>query len=455
MGPGSEHKKRKEEITMTHNETARKILENVGGNQNVTNYMSCMTRLRVEVSDKSKVDKAALESLEMVKGVTMAGNVVQIILLNELDKTYEEFSKIVDKKQMAEKKATAKDRIFGYLQGVFVPLVPILVVYGFLSGIITLIDTLGLVDPASTTHTILGVMKDAPLYFFPLYIAYTSAQYLGCNPIVSALMAGILMHPDMIGLSGLGQDFVSFFGLPVRAQNYASSVLPMLLSVFCVYYAEKLAKKILPDSLKFLTAFITVIVATPFALCIAAPLGSYITMLWSYVVNWLVNDVPLFAGIVIGALANLLVIVGMHTAVIPLIITDMVSQGQSCLVSLLYYGSVILAGMAFGAFFKTRSKEEKGFYLSSGVIGVLTGVVEPALYGIPMRFKKSMIVMIVIGAINGAAVMLLKISATAMANGVFGFPGFAHNMAAFIIVYLLSLVGAAVGTYLFGGIDEE
>lgn len=441
---------------MDYYEIAEKIIEYVGTNDNIVNVMSCMTRLRIEVKDKTKINKEAIEVLDKVKGTSSTGNIIQIILFKDLDPVYKEVLKLVDVNQVSQEKVkkSIKDRIFDYLQGVFVPLIPLLVIYGFFSAFISIIDATHIIANDSSTYTILTAIKEAPMYFFPIFIAYSAAKYLKCNPYISSLVACILVHPSMIGLAELEQDFVSLFVLPVKTVNYTSTVLPVLISVFCVYYAEKIADKVVPDTIKFIRAFVALVIALPFCLCITAPLGSYITMGFSVIVNWMTNEVPLLAGIVIGGLANLLVIVGMQTAVIPLIVLDMVENGQSCLVSLLYFGGVILSGIAFGAFFKIKNKEDKSFLLTSTIVGIFTGVIEPCLFGVVLRFKKCIPIMIGIGMVNGAVVMLLKIAASAMGNGVFGFAGFIINFPVFIVTYVVTFVISAVLTYFFGGIEE-
>lgn len=440
---------------MNYSQIAERILSLVGGSENITNILSCMTRLRIEVIDKSKVDTEALGKLEPVKGLTAAGSIIQIVLLKELDPIYNEVMKLADIQAFGDKKLSVKDRIFNFIQGVFIPLVPILVVYGFMSSIVTVLETFQLIDTTGYTYTILNVMKQAPMYFFPILIAVTGSKYLKTNTCVAVIVAGLLIHPDIIAFTELGVDFVSFLGLPVKVVNYTSSVIPMVLGVFVVKLADLLTAKLIPDSVKFLRAFFIFLISVPLCLWIVAPVGAYITMGFSAVINWLTTSIPVLGGLVIGALSSVLIIFGMHTAVIALIIVDMGASGSSAMVPLLYYGAVILAGMALGAFLKAKDKTDKSFYMTAFLLGALTGVAEPALYGIALRFKRCFIIMLVAGAINGAATMLLGVRATAMGNGVFAFPGFADTFVPFLIIYVASLLGAAVATYLLGGVDKD
>ncbi len=440
---------------MNYSEIAKQIISLVGGNENITSVLSCMTRLRIEIRDKSKVDKTALGQLAVVKGLTAAGTVIQLVLLKELDPIYDEVMKLVDIQDIPGKKqATVKDVVFNFIQGVFVPLVPILVVYGFMSAIMVILESLHVLDTTSSTWTIFNAMKQVPMYFFPVLIGITGAKYLKTNIYVSVIVAGLLIYPDIIAFSTSGLDFVTFLGIPVKVVNYSSSVIPMVLGVFVVKGVDLLVSRIIPASVKFLRAFFIFLISVPLCLWIAAPAGAYITMGFSVVINFLTADVPVLGGLVIGALSSILVIFGMHTAVIAILIVDMVESGSSAMVSLLYYGSVILAGMALGACVRAKNKTERSFYVTALVLSVFTGVVEPALYGIALRFKRCFIIMIVVGSVNGVATMLLGIRATAMGNGIFGFPGFVGTFVPFILVYLITMAVSAVLTYFWGGVDQ-
>ena len=48
--------------------TAREVLENVGGEENIISIMSCFTRVRVELKDKTKVDEKKLKEADGCQG---------------------------------------------------------------------------------------------------------------------------------------------------------------------------------------------------------------------------------------------------------------------------------------------------------------------------------------------------------------------------------------------------
>ena len=59
---------------MTNQELSRKILELVGGKENVTGATNCMTRLRVNLRDYNKADIEGLKATEGVLQVIQMDN---------------------------------------------------------------------------------------------------------------------------------------------------------------------------------------------------------------------------------------------------------------------------------------------------------------------------------------------------------------------------------------------
>ena len=71
-----------------YNELAQTILENVGGEENISNMTHCMTRLRFNLKDQSKVNEESLKSMTGVLGVVQSGGQYQIIIGQTVNKVY-------------------------------------------------------------------------------------------------------------------------------------------------------------------------------------------------------------------------------------------------------------------------------------------------------------------------------------------------------------------------------
>ena len=76
-------------------EKAPEVLEALGGEENIVSVDACITRLRVEVKDKSKVDKPKLKALGAA-GVVEVGNGIQAIFGAKADAYKNEINNILD-----------------------------------------------------------------------------------------------------------------------------------------------------------------------------------------------------------------------------------------------------------------------------------------------------------------------------------------------------------------------
>ena len=79
---------------MTNKELAQKLLDLLGGKDNVLANAACMTRLRVTVKDTGKVDTEGIKALDGVMGL-VEDDTMQIVLgPGKVNKVLEEFSKL-------------------------------------------------------------------------------------------------------------------------------------------------------------------------------------------------------------------------------------------------------------------------------------------------------------------------------------------------------------------------
>ena len=133
---------------MDYNQTAKSIIELVGGESNVQNMTHCMTRLRFNLHDKSKADRKALEKVPGVMGTNMSGDQFQIIIGNDVPKVYkaiqENSSKNLEGGQSTSgKKINVISAIFDVISGVFTPILPAIAGAGLVKGILAIALTFG------------------------------------------------------------------------------------------------------------------------------------------------------------------------------------------------------------------------------------------------------------------------------------------------------------------------
>lgn len=413
-----------------YREMSVKILEKVGGKENVTLANHCMTRLRLNLADKEKAQVEELKKINNVLGAQFSGEELHIIIGPDVSKLYDEFCRTAD---VAVQKAVdenpdgmeiKKDKtpfslkkaggnIMTALTGCLTPLIPAMVVAGMLKMAAAVLgDMMGVLSAESDIYRLLTFAGDAGFYFFPVMIGYTGAKKFGCSPILGILMGGILLHPTMLEIVAAGEAF-TVFGIPMTPASYGSSVIPMILITWIMSYVEKFFKKYIPGVLSVIfTPLLTILVMLPLGLCLLAPLG---TILSNYVVialTWIYETTgPLGIGVV-SALWIPLVATGMHVPLITTVVVSLTTMGYDAIILPGVTAAVYaMIGTELGFALKAKSPEDRGLGISCLLSQALGGVGEPALFGILLRNKKAFTIAMIGCFFSGLTAGLLKVKA--------------------------------------------
>ena len=220
---------------MDYKVTAERILEYVGGPENVANVSHCATRLRLILKDESLADDDAIRALDGIPNVAHGSGQYQILVGINVPKLYERFQPLVT--GGAAETAVAVDEggspvtnVFSAISAIFSPLLAPLAGSGVLRGLLILCTQLGWITEGSSTYTILYSASMAVFYFLPVLLAVSAAKRFGANPYISALIGAALIYPDFLGLMGdVGNGAMGdFFGIPVVLMNYSSTVIPKI-----------------------------------------------------------------------------------------------------------------------------------------------------------------------------------------------------------------------------------
>ncbi|MNB88435.1 PTS system beta-glucoside-specific EIIBCA component [compost metagenome] len=449
---------------MKHQETAQQIVQSVGGVSNVNSVYHCVTRLRFELKDNSKADQAALKKLDMVMGTNISGEQFQVIIGNDVPKVYDEMVKAYPAlKQSGEsvkkedgKKQNVILKIFETIAGVFAPMLPAITAAGILKGLLALFVTLEWLTTGTDTYRILSAIGDGVFYFLPILIAFSAARKFGSNPFIAVGVSAALMYPDMGALLSSGNP-VAFLNIPVTAVSYASSVIPILLAVWLLSYVEKTVDRFITPSLKLLLVpLISLLIMVPVTLIAIGPLGTFIGDGLSGGINWLLNEGGLISGIVLGGAMALIIMTGMHYALVPVIISNLATLGFDKFLPLTYISNMGQAGATLGVFFRAKDKKLKSVALSTSFTALM-GVTEPAMYGVNMKYKKPFIAAMIGSAAGGGFALAFGAKAYALAGngGIPGLPGlvgqtFWYAFGGMVIAFV---VGAIVTVLL--GFQEE
>ena len=455
---------------------AASVLELVGGKENISFVTHCMTRLRLNLKDESIVDDEKVKKIKGVLGVAHSGGQYQIIIGQNVPKVYkavcetggfQQHAAIEENLDQPKEKLTLKtigSNIMNYMSGAMTQLIGVMIGAAMFKTVLVLIgpDMLKLISAESDTYLLLNAIYNAFYYFLPVFLGYSAAKKLGANVTLGMMMGTLLLVPDFVNLIGT-KESISIYGLlSAPVQSYAQSVLPILLAVAIMSVVETFFKKVVPDVLS--TIFVptlTLAVMVPLLFCVCGPIGGYIG---AWVGDLLIGfgDVGGFVAVaVVAALCEFLVMTGMHAVLITFAITTMLQTGSDSFV--LVAGGIATwsaFGMALGAFFKQKNKEEKAESFGYFVSGILGGVTEPVLFGVGMRYKRPFLALLGGGLLGGLYAGITHVSTYVLGAtnflSVLGFvAGGTSNLVNGIIASVLGMLATAVLTYILGGFEEE
>lgn len=454
-------------------EDVKKIIEAIGGKDNVSAATHCVTRLRLALKDDSKVDKETLDQIDLVKGSFKNNNQFQIVIgQGTVDEAYKIFSNEVgiehgskeDVKQAATEKMNPLQRFIKMLGDVFIPLLPAIVTAGLLLGLSNLLLESGaifknqaVVDAYPQFKGIAEIIKliaVTPFHFLPALIGWSAMRVFGGSPILGLVLGLILVNPALASQYGLADAQTGemneiptwdVFGLEVQQLNYAAQVLPILIATFCLSVVERFLNKYVHDSIKMLVVgpvalllvgFLSFVVIGPVAFWLGEQITNFIQMIFENA-GWL-------GGLIYGLVYAPLVITGLHHMFLAVDFQLMSSNlGGTYLWPILAISNIAQGAAAFGAWFMYKRKKmvkEEGLALTSGISGML-GVTEPAMFGVNIPLKYPFISAVIttglVGILFGSQQVLGKV-------GVGGVPGIMSINSGFRITFLIGMIIAII-----------
>lgn len=454
---------------MNYKKMAQEILDEVGGPGNIKNMTHCATRLRLTLKDTSIVNDESVKAIDGVVNVVNKAGQYQLLIGTEVPKLYDEFeilakgdgSHVIEESN--ESSGNIISNVFSAISAIFAPLLPALAGSGILRGLLILAVQIGLISENSGTYTILFAASMSVFYFLPVLLAFTSARRFGASPYISALIGAALINPDFIGLMGDAGNGArtDFFGIPVVLMNYNSTVVPIILSIWAFSYLYKFLDKKVPETLKLvIIPLVSLGIMVPLTVIVIGPIGVYSGEAVASVVNWLIERSSILTGIVIGGGWSVLVSLGIHWAVNPIMINNVSTYGFDYIVPFTFACNFAVIGTTIGVYFKAKDKKLKGFALTGLITIALSAIIEATLFGLLVKNKKLFLAQIIGGAVGGAYLGLTKVVTNAFVFGsVTTFPAFVtDNSANFLnamIGLLISLVVGGILAYIFTKRDEK
>ncbi|MEO2255417.1 beta-glucoside-specific PTS transporter subunit IIABC [Paenibacillus amylolyticus] len=449
---------------MQDKELAKSILEQIGGEENISNLTHCATRIRMNLKDDSKAD---LESISKLQGVLKAQNQsgqTQIVIGARVKSVHDELSNMVNVPSSSDQESKktklgfkgSVNAVIETIAGVFSPILPVLVACGLTKAATSIMVNFNWLENESNIVIFLNMIGDLVFYFLPFFLAVSAAKKFKTNEYIALALAGAYMYPTIMdgakAISETGIKSLDLFTLPVLFVNYKSSVIPIILSVWVMSYIHRKVDKIMPHFLKiFFTSMVVILVMVPLQLIVLGPLGTYIGEGLAEFIQWFYETGGVFSAILLGATRSLLTMLGMHYALAPLQIQEIAQTGSSYILVSALTANMAQAGAALGVFFAIKNKSAKSLAASTSFSAFL-GITEPAMYGVNLKYKRPFFIALGASAVSSAFLYFFNAKSTAYAPpGLFTLPIFEADSFVFIIIgVIISATLACVGTYFFG-----
>lgn len=435
------------------------IISHIGGIGNVKDLTHCQTRLRFVLVDNN-IDIAKLKSLEGVINVIMSGGQCQVVVGTHVKDVFDAFNDAYPARSSSSSNiSTSKNRkislssVMDFISGTFNPLIPAISGAGMVKALLALLVVFNIIGKEEKTYVVINFMSDAVFYFLPILLAYNAASKLKCNPILAAVLGGILLHPQFVQLRLTG-DPIEIFGLPVRLVNYGSSVVPILLIVWIQSFVERFLNTIVPNAIKIIfVPMLTLMFVGIIGLTLLGPLGGYIG---DYIALAFVGLQSVGSWTVVFLVATLwpiLVMFGIHFSITPLSIAQLTTLKVENIIgpgAMIANISQAVAALVVG--FRTQDNTTRQIARSSGITALM-GITEPALYGVNLPKKYPLIACMTGAACGGLYAGITDVYRYAVGSS--GLPALPlylgenlWNIFNILIALLISVIVTAILTYI-------
>ncbi|MBZ2084432.1 sucrose-specific PTS transporter subunit IIBC [Streptococcus oralis] len=453
---------------MNNQDIAKKVIEALGGRENVNSVAHCATRLRVMVKDEGKINKEVIENLDKVQGAFFNSGQYQIIFgTGTVNKMYDEVvalglptSSKEDMKAEAAKQGNWFQRAIRTFGDVFVPIIPVIVATGLFMGVRGLLNALGMTLPEDVT-IYSQILTDTAFIILPGLVVWSTFRVFGGNPAVGIVLGMMLVSgslPNAWAVASGGEvTAMNFFGF-IPVVGLQGSVLPAFIIGVVGAKFEKALRKVVPDVLDLLvTPFVTLLVMSILGLFVIGPVFHVVENYILFGTKAILGLPFGLGGLVIGGVHQLIVVSGVHHIFnlleVQLLAADHVNPFNAIITAAMTAQGA--ATVAVGV--KTKNPKLKTLAFPAALSAFL-GITEPAIFGVNLRFRKPFFLSLIAGAIGGGLASILGLAGTG--NGITIIPGtmlYVGNgqLLQYLLMVAVSFVLGFALTYMFGYEDEE
>ena len=455
-------------------EISKRIVDAVGGKDNIMASTHCATRLRIVLKDYDKIDKDAIENTDLVKGEFVAGNQLQIIfgagLVNEVYEVFADYTGTAGKsmaevKEVAAQKMNPLQAVIKSLSDVFVDIMPGILAAALLSGLTGVLSQWDVVENNATLYGInklVSLASNGIFNILPMAVCYSACKRYGGKPILGLVIGAIMLDGSLANAYDAAKGLVdvqsiSLFGFNIELVGFQGGIIIALMMGFIIAKLDIFFDKKIPDVVKLLfSPMCSVLISTILLFTIVGPVGRLLSNGITNGLVWMTQNLGALGYMVFAGVQQIIVITGLHHILgaieaqllaDPEIGRDFLNPLMS--VALMGQGGAVLGYLVLN----WKNNKMKELCIPS-FISPLFGISEPAIFGVNLRYKFPLVAGCIGGACAGAYVYFSKL--TAMGFGTTALPGLAicdpanNGYVNYIIAHLIALAIGLVLTIVFG-----
>ena len=317
-------------------------------------------RLVLRETPSDEVTKQISEMPAVIK-VMESGGQYQVVIGTHAKDVYEALAQLLDLDNSTaaapEVKQGLGSRIIATMSAVFAPFVYILAAAGLVQGALIIITHFFPAFAATGTYSVLSFISWTPFTFLPVMIAVTASKHFKCNTFIAMWCCMALVNPDWASIAARIADgeVIKFLAFPMSQTTYTSTVLPPLFLVLVLSWLEHWLDEHLPDIIKALAVpFICTIVMVPLTILVIGPVSNVLANAIAAAYNFLANNVPALAAILVGGIWQVFVIFGVHWGVTPMCLANFANYGCDSFQAFQTCAVIAQAAACFGVFLKTK-----------------------------------------------------------------------------------------------------
>lgn len=466
-----------EEKRVRYEAISEKITQLAGGRENIVGLAHCATRLRLVLADNEKADIKAMEEVDLVKGVFVAGDQVQIIfgtgLVNDVCEVMGELNhmntmSLGDLKTKAGQKMNPLQKALKALSDVFIEIMPGILAAALLTGLSSVLGNLPAVESNETLYGIvrlINISSGAIFGFLPLCVAYSTVKRFGGRPIMGIVIGCIMLSNSLAdayaaALGTVDVTTLHIFGFNVELVGFQGGIIVALLIGIVTAKLDQFFEKKVPEMIRLLVSpLLTTLISSFLLFLLIGPIGRGLASGITAGLVWMTKNLGIVGYVVFSGVQQLIVITGLHHVFGAIETQLLVDTGRNFLNPLMSVAIIAQGGAVLGYMVRNLKNAKAKELCIPSFVSVLFGITEPALFGVNIRYRYPLAGGCIGGAVGGAIVYLTNLAALGFGTTVV--PGIAladptnHGYVNYVIAHLVALGVGFIATVIMGTVFEK